>query len=58
MSCPELLPVNRGYNSSLGYLSGAEDHYANTRVHKDRCSCCLHKDPCSCCLHKDPCSCC
>jgi len=32
MSCPELLPINRGYNSSLGYLSGAEDHYANTRT--------------------------
>eukprot|EP00036_Acanthoecidae_sp_10tr_P015081 CAMPEP_0206295298 /NCGR_PEP_ID=MMETSP0106_2-20121207/5093_1 /ASSEMBLY_ACC=CAM_ASM_000206 /TAXON_ID=81532 /ORGANISM="Acanthoeca-like sp., Strain 10tr" /LENGTH=580 /DNA_ID=CAMNT_0053725945 /DNA_START=6 /DNA_END=1748 /DNA_ORIENTATION=+ len=26
-SCTKNLPVNRGFNKSIGYLSGAEDHY-------------------------------
>ena len=26
-SCEANLPVNRGFNRSIGYLSGAEDHY-------------------------------
>lgn len=31
MSVTAKLPVNRGFNSSFGYLSGAEDHFAQTR---------------------------
>ena len=31
MSRKEQLPVNRGFTSSLGYLSGAEDHFMQTR---------------------------
>jgi hypothetical protein len=31
MSRQEQLPVNRGFDSSLGYLSGAEDHWDQTR---------------------------
>jgi hypothetical protein len=31
MSRKEQLPVNRGFTSSLGYLSGAEDHFDQTR---------------------------
>jgi arylsulfatase A-like enzyme len=31
MSRPAQLPVNRGFDSSLGYLSGAEDHFDQTR---------------------------
>lgn len=31
MSSPQQLPINRGFNSSFGYLSGAEDHYLQTR---------------------------
>ena len=31
MSCTKHLPVNRGFSSSFGYLSGAEDHYDDTR---------------------------
>ena len=29
-SCQANLPVNRGFNRSIGYLSGAEDHYTQT----------------------------
>ena len=32
MSCDAHLPVNRGFTSSFGYLSGAEDHFADTRT--------------------------
>ena len=31
MSSYDRLPVARGFNSSFGYLSGAEDHFAQTR---------------------------
>jgi len=31
MSGRDRLPVSRGFNSSFGYLSGAEDHYLQTR---------------------------
>lgn len=31
MSCTAHLPINRGFTSSFGYLSGAEDHFADTR---------------------------
>ena len=31
MSRAEQLPVNRGFESSFGYLSGAEDHFDQTR---------------------------
>lgn len=31
MSSLDRVPVSRGFNSSLGYLSGAEDHYTNMR---------------------------
>mmetsp|Transcript_3291 Transcript_3291/g.8099 ORF Transcript_3291/g.8099 Transcript_3291/m.8099 type:complete len:638 (+) Transcript_3291:166-2079(+) len=31
MSGVDRLPINRGFNSSLGYLSGAVDHYDQTR---------------------------
>ena len=31
MSCTAHLPVNRGFTSSFGYLSGAEDHFTDTR---------------------------
>ena len=27
MSSPELVPVGRGFDTSLGYLAGAEDHW-------------------------------
>jgi len=31
MSSREMLPVNRGFHSSFGFLSGAEDHFSNMR---------------------------
>lgn len=31
MSCTAHLPINRGFTSSFGYLSGAEDHFEDTR---------------------------
>ena len=31
MSCVAHLPINRGFTSSFGYLSGAEDHFDDTR---------------------------
>ena len=31
MSHTSLLPVHRGFNSSLAMLSGAADHFTNTR---------------------------
>ncbi|EGD73793.1 arylsulfatase [Salpingoeca rosetta] len=31
MSSPDRLPVHRGFNSSFGYLSGAEHHYSQIR---------------------------
>ena len=32
MSRTEQLPIHRGFNSSFGYLSGAEDHFDQTRA--------------------------
>jgi arylsulfatase A-like enzyme len=26
-SCTASIPINRGFNKSIGYLSGEEDHY-------------------------------
>ena len=37
MSSTELLPVNRGFDSSLGYLSGAEDHVRNLACRISEC---------------------
>lgn len=38
MSSPELVPTARGFDSSLGYLAGAEDHWDQRPSEKIACS--------------------
>jgi arylsulfatase B len=37
MSSPELVPTARGFDSSLGYLAGAEDHWQQRPTLKIKC---------------------